>query len=114
MTQRLQLSRKALDHGRETHQIQSPFRSSMWTERRHGRGDATDRTPRRHGPFALPGLLGHGDAPDHCRRRAGNRRGGDAEQVTLDSERIGTLPAASSEIRDWDKARLLLARALRA
>ena len=97
---------------------------------------------------------------DAARAAQVDRRGGDAEQVTLDSELIGTLPAASSEIRDvhaalqdpsriderlgrmvemrffggiedaeiaealglstrtvrrdWDKARLLLAHALRA
>ncbi len=96
---------------------------------------------------------------DAARLAKTDRRGGDAEQVTLDSELIGALPAASDEIldihaalqdlsridarlgqvvemryfgglddaeiaealglstrtvrRDWDKARLLLAHALR-
>lgn len=96
---------------------------------------------------------------DAARAAQTDRRGGDVEQVTLDSELIGTLPAASDEIldvhaalgdltriderlgrvvemryfggmedaeiaealglsartvrRDWDKARLLLAHALR-
>ena len=96
---------------------------------------------------------------DAARVAKTDRRGGDAEQVTLDSELIGALPAASDEIldvhaaledlsriderlgqvvemryfggldddeiaealglssrtvrRDWDKARLLLAHALR-
>ena len=96
---------------------------------------------------------------DAARAAKSERRGGDAEQVTLDSELIGTLAAASDEIldvhtapedlsriddrlgrvvemryfggmedaeiadalglssrtvrRDWDKARLLLAHALR-
>jgi RNA polymerase sigma factor (TIGR02999 family) len=96
---------------------------------------------------------------DAARAAKADRRGGDAEQVTLDSELIGALPAASDEIldvhealeelsriderlaqvvemryfggleddeiaealglssrtvrRDWDKARLLLAHALR-
>lgn len=96
---------------------------------------------------------------DAARAAKSARRGGDAEQVTLDSELIGTLAAASDEIldvhaaledlsriddrlgrvvemryfggmedaeiaealglssrtvrRDWDKARLLLAHALR-
>lgn len=96
---------------------------------------------------------------DAARVAKTDRRGGDAEQLTLDSELIGSLPAASDEIldvhaaledlsriderlgrvvemryfggledeqiaealglssrtvrRDWDKARLLLAHALR-
>ncbi|ANH67148.1 ECF-type sigma factor [Mitsuaria sp. 7] len=96
---------------------------------------------------------------DAARQAKTDRRGGDAEQVTLNSELIGALPAASDEIlavhaaledlgrvderlgrvvemryfggledeeiaealglsartvrRDWDKARLLLAHALR-
>jgi len=37
---------------------------------------------------------------DAARAAQADRRGGDAEQVTLDSELIGTLPAASSEILD--------------
>ena len=101
---------------------------------------------------------------DAARVAQTDRRGGDVEQVTFDSELVGTLPAASDEIldvlldvhtaleelariderlgrvvemrdfggmedaeiaealglstrtvrRDWDKARLLLAHALRA
>jgi len=37
---------------------------------------------------------------DAARVAQTDRRGGDAEQVTLDSELIGTLPAASDEILD--------------
>ena len=47
---------------------------------------------------------------DAARAAQTDRRGGDAEQVTLDSELIGTLPAASDEILDVHAALEDLAR----
>jgi len=47
---------------------------------------------------------------DAARVAQTDRRGGDMEQVTLDSELIGTLPAASDEILDVHTALEALAR----